>query len=131
MKENIKFITYDDGNLISAVTAPEADKALATMKRFVPDAKLIDAATAIDPKLPVDAQIEKLFTLSRISAEPYGYDGKTVSVEIMWGDWKHDHLCADDLMSVVFGATKVSEDVTEEDGSDAYSAVHTYEFKEV
>ena len=46
-------------------------------------------------------------------------------IDIEWGDWKHDHLYCDYLMKqlgyLVLGAT-----VTEEDGSDCYSAVRRY-----
>lgn len=54
-----------------------------------------------------------------------GDDVKAVCVSISWGDWKHDHLWARDLMSYL-GYVKVGEVVTEEDGSDCYSAEHTY-----
>lgn len=46
-------------------------------------------------------------------------------VSISWGDWKHDHLCCRQLMQQL-GYTFVREEVTEDDGSDAYSAVHYY-----
>ena len=49
------------------------------------------------------------------------------SIEIIWGDWKHAHLRADYLMEQ-FGFKAVSENVTEEDGSDCYSAIHVYEY---
>lgn len=49
-----------------------------------------------------------------------------VMVEIEWGDWKHDHLRCDDLMKAK-GYTLVEEEVTEEDGSDCYSAIRHYE----
>lgn len=48
-----------------------------------------------------------------------------VSVEISWGDWKHDHLWCDDVMAEA-GFKKIGTQVTEEDGGDAYSATHNY-----
>lgn len=48
-----------------------------------------------------------------------------VCVNISWGDWKHDHLLCRHIMQQL-GYNFVSEEVTEEDGSDAYSAVHYY-----
>lgn len=48
-----------------------------------------------------------------------------VSVDISWGDWKHDHLHCDDVMAEA-GFKKVSTQVTEDDGGDAYSATHNY-----
>ena len=49
----------------------------------------------------------------------------TVTVEINWGDWKHEHLWCRDLMGYI-GYEKIDERVTEENGDDAYSAIHTY-----
>ena len=48
-----------------------------------------------------------------------------VMVDISWGDWKHDHLRCDDLMEDL-GYALVEEEVTEEDGSDCYSAIRHY-----
>ena len=48
-----------------------------------------------------------------------------VIITIKWGDWKHDHLCCRHIMQSL-GYTFVREEVIEEDGSDAYSAVHYY-----
>lgn len=47
------------------------------------------------------------------------------SVEISWGDWKHEHLWCDNLMGYI-GYQKNDELVTEEDGSDCYSATHYF-----
>ena len=52
-------------------------------------------------------------------------EGNIINVSIDWGDWRHQHLWARDLMSYL-GYVKVGEVVTEEDGSDCYSAEHTY-----
>ena len=52
---------------------------------------------------------------------------KVVKIEIHWGDWKHDHLRAQWIVEDVLGigVRKWDTDVTEEDGSDCYSAIHT------
>lgn len=50
-------------------------------------------------------------------------------ITINWGDWKHDHMFCDYLMEQK-GYVRIAEVVTEEDGSDAYSSVHRYAFKE-
>ena len=52
------------------------------------------------------------------------HDG-IIEVEIHWGDWKHEHARCDLLMEK-FGYAKTDEDVTEQDGSDCYSAIHSY-----
>lgn len=54
-----------------------------------------------------------------------GDDDNAVYVSISWGDWRHEHGWCSDLMRYL-GYVKVGEVVTEEDGSDCYSAEHTY-----
>ena len=54
-------------------------------------------------------------------------DGEEWCVEISWGDWKHDHWRCDWLMEEV-GAKSTGVNITEEDGSDCYSAIHYYKF---
>ena len=54
-----------------------------------------------------------------------------INVEIEWGDWKHDHLWCDYevehfLESRGYTVTGGSTEVTDEDGSDTYSAIHYY-----
>lgn len=55
----------------------------------------------------------------------------TLTCEIRWGDWKHDHLRLDWLMREFLERKGVrvrcvDSDVTEEDGSDCYSATHYF-----
>lgn len=54
-------------------------------------------------------------------------DGKypIIRINIEWGDWKHEHGYCDYVMEQM-GYKKIKEIVTEEDGSDCYSAVHSY-----
>lgn len=52
-------------------------------------------------------------------------DKNAVAVEINWGDWKHDHLWCDYILSEN-GCIKIDEQLTEEDGSDCYSSIHYY-----
>ena len=47
-------------------------------------------------------------------------------IEISWGDWKHEHAKTDWIMMEA-GFRVVDVFVTEDDGSDCYSAVHRYE----
>lgn len=49
----------------------------------------------------------------------------TIVVSILWGDWKHEHLWARDLMSYL-GYKEIGDRVTQEDGSDCYSAEHYF-----
>lgn len=51
-------------------------------------------------------------------------DDKVV-VNLFWGDWKHEHLWLKHLMAEN-GYEHLSEEVTEENGSDCYSAEHVF-----
>jgi len=56
-------------------------------------------------------------------------DRKIIAVEVIWGDWKHEHLALDWLMEENFSNLRNTQTVTtEEDGSDCYSAIHYYYF---
>lgn len=75
-----------------------------------------------------EVEIQKTLNKNGVSASVYSEEreGKTLyEVSIEWGDWKHDHLFTRTLMANL-GLTCLKEEVTEEDGSDCYSAVHTY-----
>jgi hypothetical protein len=61
-------------------------------------------------------------------AEPNLNAPLTTTINIEWGDWKHEHGYADYVMSQ-HGFTKVKEQITEEDCSDCYSSIHTYFYK--
>ena len=57
-----------------------------------------------------------------------------LKIRIDWGDWKHDHLWCDYEVENFLkskGHEVISHDteVTEEDGSDTYSAIHSYIIK--
>ena len=58
-------------------------------------------------------------------SEVYKDSEECVVVQIDWGDWKHDHRWCNDLMSYI-GYECRDEVVTEEDGSDCYSATHYF-----
>ena len=53
------------------------------------------------------------------------FDESGVSVSISWGDWKHDHGYVRCLMGYI-GYDESDEVVTEENGSDCYSAIHYF-----
>jgi hypothetical protein len=48
-----------------------------------------------------------------------------VNIEIIDGDWKHDHGRCEYLMSKA-GYIHQETIIIEEDGSDSYSAIHRY-----
>lgn len=54
-----------------------------------------------------------------------------ICVEVSWGDWKHDHLWLDYVAENFFNQNDyqivgIDVETTEEDGSDTYSAIHTF-----
>ena len=76
-------------------------------------------------KKNIDETIFSFLNDNGVWAEVYCQTNNIVVVNIDWGDWKHSHLWARDLMQYL-GYVQVGEVVTEEDGSDCYSAEHTY-----
>lgn len=53
---------------------------------------------------------------------------KDIIIHIEWGDWKHDHGWLKRFMLSEFNARCLGSTITEEDGSDCYSADHYFTF---
>ena len=70
--------------------------------------------------------ISKYLHENNLYCEVYEHINGSISVEIDWGDWKHDHAYCDYLMKER-GYVLMDEQVTEENGSDCYSSIHYYE----
>ena len=51
-----------------------------------------------------------------------------IVVSIEWGDWKHQHLRAKYLIGNKFGLECADSRITEENGSDCYSAIHFFPY---
>ena len=56
----------------------------------------------------------------------YEHADGTIEIPVSWGDWKHSHAYLKHLMSEL-GYTQIEEQLTEEDGSDCYSATHFFQ----
>jgi hypothetical protein len=67
---------------------------------------------------------EKILRDNHLFAEVWEHLGM-LCVSIEWGDWKHSHLRAKYLLEQN-GFKKVLEKVTDEDGSDCFSAEHYF-----
>lgn len=65
-----------------------------------------------------------------------GANDNEIQMEILWGDWRHDHIRAkflvNQFMRTLGHTVAIPHDVvTEQNGSDCYSAIHTWEIKTV
>ena len=73
----------------------------------------------------IEKDIQRIFKENKMWYDwDVDFDG-SVEINVEWGDWKHDHLHLNHVMKEN-GYILMGEKVTEEDGSDSYSAVHTY-----
>ena len=74
-----------------------------------------------------------LFNWNRYDDVSYNDLGNKIEILVFVdrGDWKHDHLYVVHLISDTFCPDEIREEVTEEDGSDCYSAVHIFTFYKV
>lgn len=92
----------------------------------------VDPETSKEDSIPLAELAE---TVDRKLAEEkryyeVWYDDNSILVEVNWGDWKHDHNWLDSFVKKLlkdegYDAT-VSVQETEEDGSDCYSAIHSF-----
>ncbi len=53
-------------------------------------------------------------------------DKMILIISVQWGDWKHDHLALDKIAEEATHPVMIDKVVTEEDGSDCYSADHYF-----
>ena len=79
-----------------------------------------------------DRDIDKYLSDNKVWVESvysdYDKDKNVVEISVeIDGDWKHDHLYLRHVMTKN-GYTQVYEMVTEEDGDDAYSSIHTFKY---
>ena len=80
-----------------------------------------------EKKLEISEKVEKYLRDNKLwaSVEPCWDDLPVIEVDINWGDWKHEHLRAKWLLEEV-GIHFINTKVTEENGSDCYSARHRF-----
>lgn len=75
---------------------------------------------------------DKIYDIMRdanLHGEVWHENDHAVAVEINWGDWKHEHARLDWLVREKLPELKsVTEETTEENGSDCYSAIHHFTF---
>ena len=73
-------------------------------------------------------EIIKIANENYISCEVWEEAENVVAVSITMGDWKHDHLRIDWLVAENLNPKNSKKEVIDEDGSDAYSAIHRFYF---
>ena len=82
-----------------------------------------------------EEELYKYLKSKNMYPEMYVDNNNTLCVIIEWGDWKHDHMYMDSLINNFFfnRGLILERDtvVTEDDGSDVYSATHYYTIKDV
>ena len=71
-------------------------------------------------------EIQAAFKEVRLSVDAiYQIEDNEVLICISWGDWKHEHLACEQIMKKL-GDVQVQEGITEDNGTDCYSAEHTF-----
>lgn len=77
--------------------------------------------------IPTAAAVEKVLRDHDFGNFDLVYDddvNRVLIYQIDWGDWKHAYAYFNYLISHNFRVEDIQEDITEEDGSDCYSATH-------
>lgn len=75
--------------------------------------------------MDIEKKIQKIFKENEISHDFDVFEDGSVDIHVIWGDWKHQHGYLDYVMKQN-GFLLLKKVTTEEDGSDCYSATHTY-----
>lgn len=86
----------------------------------------VDCVFSPNTEKPADYMAHDFLNDNGVWADVWQHYGTSaLVVSISWGDWKHDHLWARDLMAYL-GYVEIGNKVTEENGSDCYSAEHYF-----
>ena len=95
--------------------------------------RIISASSTLPTQYEFDEEISKYLSDNKVWVESvysdYDKDTNTVGISVeVDGDWKHDHLLADYLMSDYFSddLIQTGEDVLEDSDDDSYESRHIY-----
>lgn len=71
-------------------------------------------------------KVAKALNSNKLYPDIWPIGKNSFAVFISWGDWKHDHLYADKIIEDTLNGIdfSIEKEITEEDGSDTYSAIH-------
>lgn len=88
--------------------------------------KLLKEATAASNTEEIIDRVSKALADENIYPDIWPTGKDSFAIFISWGDWKHDHLYADKIIENTLGDVdfSIEKEITEEDGSDTYSAIH-------
>jgi hypothetical protein len=89
------------------------------------DIKYYECVVIPDMSLPLAERLAQCLKDNQVYADIWEVNEDKIVLQIDWGDWKHDHGWADTLMGYI-GWDCGDVIVTEENGSDCYSATHYY-----
>lgn len=78
-----------------------------------------------DETLPEIDMISRYLNDNGCGHDDVYHENEQLCVYISWGDWKHSFIWLDNLMRYI-GYDLNDEEVTEENGSDCYSAIHYF-----
>ena len=73
----------------------------------------------------LEQKICKILRELQVDEDSFTKNCKHFSIEL-FGDWKHVHAHCNNIITKLFNCNLIREDVTYEDGSDCYGAIHTY-----
>lgn len=74
-----------------------------------------------------EQDVQRIFKENECWYEWWVNTDGSIEIKVEWGDWKHDHLFLKYIMRKNH-YRHIDEVVTEEDGSDTYSAIHTFKY---
>lgn len=99
--------------------------------------KLVESFSSRDEEIKVSKSLHNYLKSENIYTDLCEFYGNELIIEINWGDWKHEHLRTKLIVpkwveeNTAHEVVNITTDVTEEDGSDVYSARHIFKLKEV
>lgn len=126
MKKDIYCIEAD-GRMLDVAAKDDLGTVLDAWRGTYKGAEAVPAENRVDTSKPVIHQVRELFEKLDLPYEIWR-QGRRIYIEIEWGDWRHDHANADQIMETVFGFAVKEVEVTDgdDDEDDWYGAVHTY-----
>ncbi len=117
----MNFLINNDNRIVGTTEHNNLDEFPEYMRK---EYKLLSPTEFFKDCTDDETKVEKMLQSANMHHEHwFDSNGKCI-IEIQWGDWSRDHIFCRNLMKVL--GYIGSESITEEDGSDTYSSIHTY-----